>query len=82
MTVSWTCGTTSPATVTSCGPAPVVLNTDGANQSASGTAVDSSGFDVSNTVNGKRLDDATTTYPSPDAALAGGLDQLRNALGW
>jgi hypothetical protein len=37
---------------------------------------------VSNTVNGRRLDDATVTYPSADAALAGGLDQLRNALGW
>jgi hypothetical protein len=37
---------------------------------------------VSNTVNGKRLDDATATYPSPEAALAGGLDQLCGALGW
>ncbi len=36
---------------------------------------------VSNTVNGKRLDDAAT-YPTADAALAGGLDQLRNKLGW
>jgi hypothetical protein len=37
---------------------------------------------VANTVNGKRLDDAKTTYPSADAALASGLEQLRNALGW
>jgi hypothetical protein len=32
-------------------------------------------------VNGHRLDDGTT-YPSADAALAGGLEQLRNRLGW
>lgn len=31
--------------------------------------------------NGRRLDDGTT-YASADAALAGGLEQLRNALGW
>ncbi len=37
---------------------------------------------VSNTVNGKRLDDAKATYPAPDTALAGGLEQLRNVLGW
>ena len=37
---------------------------------------------VSNTVNGKRLDDAKTTYPAAEAALAGGLEQLRTALGW
>ena len=37
---------------------------------------------VVQTVNGKRLDDAKTTYPTGGAALAGGLDQLRNALGW
>ena len=37
---------------------------------------------VSNTVNGKRLDDTAATYPTADAALAGGLDQLRNTLGW
>ncbi|MBA4063889.1 MAG: hypothetical protein C0501_09290 [Isosphaera sp.] len=37
---------------------------------------------VSNTVNGRRLDDPKATYPTADAALAGGLDQLRNALGW
>jgi hypothetical protein len=32
-------------------------------------------------VNGHRLDD-DTTYPGADAALAGGLDRLRNRLGW
>ena len=37
---------------------------------------------VSNTVNGKRLDDTAATYPTADAALVGGLDQLRNRLGW
>ena len=37
---------------------------------------------VSNTVNGKRLDDAKATYPTHEAAFAGGLEQLRAALGW
>ena len=37
---------------------------------------------VSSTVNGKRHDDPKATYPDASAALAGGLDQLRNALGW
>jgi hypothetical protein len=37
---------------------------------------------VSSTVNGKRHDDPKTIYSDPDAALAGGLEQLRNALGW
>ena len=32
--------------------------------------------------NGKRLDSATSTYLDPAAALAGGLDQLREQLGW
>lgn len=32
--------------------------------------------------NGRRVDDATASYPSADAARAGGLDQLRAALGW
>ncbi|OWK35959.1 hypothetical protein [Fimbriiglobus ruber] len=36
---------------------------------------------VSQTNNGKRLDD-TSTYPTPDAALTGGLEQLKNKLGW
>lgn len=37
---------------------------------------------VTSTVNGKRHDDPKQTYPDAAAALAGGLDQLRNALGW
>jgi hypothetical protein len=37
---------------------------------------------VQQSVNGRRLDDAAATYPTADAALAGGLDQLRAALGW
>lgn len=37
---------------------------------------------VSNTVNGKRLDDPKATYADAPGALAGGLEQLRNALGW
>lgn len=37
---------------------------------------------VSNTVNGKRLDDPKATYADAAGALAGGLEQLRNALGW
>ena len=37
---------------------------------------------VSNTVNGKRIDDLSTTYPTATAALAGGLGQLRDKLGW
>jgi hypothetical protein len=37
---------------------------------------------VSDTVNGKRHDDPKATYPDAAAALVGGLDQLRNALGW
>ena len=37
---------------------------------------------VSNTVNGKRLDDPKVTYPDANAALTGGLEQLRTALGW
>jgi hypothetical protein len=37
---------------------------------------------VSLTNNGRRLDDFRATYATPDAALAGGLEQLRNALGW
>lgn len=36
---------------------------------------------VTQTVNGRRLDDATI-YPTAAAALAGGLDQLRANLGW
>ena len=37
---------------------------------------------VQQSVNGRRLDDGAQTYPTPEAALAGGLDQLRAALGW
>lgn len=37
---------------------------------------------VSCTVSGKRLDDPKAVYPTPAEALAGGLEQLRNALGW
>jgi hypothetical protein len=37
---------------------------------------------VSHTVNGRRLDDAKATYPTADAAVAGGLEQLRGSLGW
>ena len=37
---------------------------------------------VTSTVNGKRLDDGAATYPTPDAALAGGLEQLQTTLGW
>ena len=36
---------------------------------------------IVHTVNGHRLDDGTT-YPTADAALTGGLEQLRNKLGW
>ena len=36
---------------------------------------------VVQTVNAKRLDDGTT-YPTADDAVAGGLDQLREVLGW
>lgn len=36
---------------------------------------------VTQAVNAKRLDDATT-YPTAAAAMAGGLEQLRAALGW
>lgn len=36
---------------------------------------------VTQTVSGQRLDDAAG-YPTADAALTGGLDQLRQKLGW
>jgi hypothetical protein len=36
---------------------------------------------VQQSVNGKRLDD-DTKYPTADAAVAGGLEQLKKALGW
>jgi len=37
---------------------------------------------VTYTVNGKAIDDAKETYPTADAALAGGLERLRATLGW
>jgi hypothetical protein len=37
---------------------------------------------VTQTVNGRRLDDPALKYATADAALAGGLDQLRTKLGW
>jgi hypothetical protein len=37
---------------------------------------------VSQTNNGRRHDDPKLTYPDPASALAGGLEQLQNALGW
>ena len=37
---------------------------------------------VTQTVNGKRLDDGTTVYATAADALAGGLEQLRDRLGW
>jgi hypothetical protein len=37
---------------------------------------------VSQTNNGKRYDDSQATYADAPAALTGGLEQLRNALGW
>lgn len=36
---------------------------------------------VTQTVNGRRLDGGAT-YPDRDAALAGGLEELRATLGW
>ncbi len=36
---------------------------------------------VSQTINGRRLDGGAT-YPTSDAAFAGGLEQLREKLGW
>ncbi|HJZ55839.1 MAG TPA: hypothetical protein VKE74_12800 [Gemmataceae bacterium] len=36
---------------------------------------------VIQTVNGRQLGDGTT-YPGAESALAGGLEQLRNTLGW
>lgn len=36
---------------------------------------------VTQTVNGKQLGDGSV-YPTADAALTGGLEQLRNKLGW
>ena len=37
---------------------------------------------VQQSVSGRRLDDGNLKYSSADAALTGGLEQLRIALGW
>jgi hypothetical protein len=37
---------------------------------------------VTETANGRRLDDGAAIYTSFDEALAGGLEQLRAKLGW
>ena len=37
---------------------------------------------VTETVNGRRLDDGAATYPGFDEAIAGGLELLRDRLGW
>lgn len=39
------------------------------------------GCRITQTINGRRLDSGAT-YPSLDAALRGGLEELRKALGW
>lgn len=39
------------------------------------------GCRITQTINGRRLDGGAT-YPTVDAALNGGLDELRKALGW
>ena len=39
------------------------------------------GCRITQTINGRRLDTGAT-YPSVEAALSGGLDDLRKALGW
>jgi hypothetical protein len=39
------------------------------------------GCAVTETISGRRLDDGTT-YEAEPAALAGGLEQLRDRLGW
>jgi hypothetical protein len=37
---------------------------------------------VTQTVNGRPIDDAAAEYPTPDAAFAGGLSRLKDRLGW
>ena len=37
---------------------------------------------VTETANGRRLDDGAATYPNFDEAIAGGLELLRAKLGW
>jgi hypothetical protein len=36
---------------------------------------------ITQTINGKRLDSGAV-YPSPEDAVRGGLEELRNVLGW
>jgi hypothetical protein len=37
---------------------------------------------VTQTQNGKPIDDGAAVYPTADAAFAGGLDRLKQRLGW
>ena len=37
---------------------------------------------VTQTQNGRPIDDASAVYPSADAAFAGGLERLKQRLGW
>lgn len=37
---------------------------------------------VTQTENGKLIDDASAVYPTADAAFAGGLERLKQRLGW
>ena len=39
------------------------------------------GTAIRQTINGQRIE-STGVYPTPEAALGGGLDDLRKALGW
>ena len=39
------------------------------------------GCQIEQTNNGRRLD-SSATYPTPEEAVRGGLDELRKALGW
>jgi hypothetical protein len=40
------------------------------------------GSRISQTINGRRLDKDGTTFPTPEEAARGGLEELRKALGW
>ena len=37
---------------------------------------------VTQTINGRLIDDATAEYPNRDAAFSGGLERLKANLGW
>lgn len=37
---------------------------------------------VTQTINGKMIDNAVAEYPTKEAALNGGLDRLKDKLGW